>query len=36
MDFSGNLKFFYSAGYLQYKGKGKKSRSAVLKDIIKF
>jgi len=35
MDFSGNLKFFCSAGSLQYKGKGKKSRSLVFKDIYK-
>jgi ribosomal protein S11 len=35
MDFSGNLKFFCSAGSLQYKGKGKKSRSLVIKDMYK-
>lgn len=31
MDFSGHLKFFCSAGSLQYKGKSKKSRFAVFK-----
>jgi ribosomal protein S11 len=31
MDFSGNLKFFCSAGFLNYKGKSKKSRYSVLK-----
>lgn len=35
MDFSGNLKFFCSAGSLQYKGKGKKLRSLVIKDMYK-
>lgn len=35
MDFSGNLKFFCSAGCLQYKGKRKKSRYSVLKDMNK-
>jgi len=35
MDFSGHLKFFLSAGSLQYKGKGKRFRSAVLKDMYK-
>ena len=35
MDFSGHLKFFSSAGYLQYKGKGKKSRSTILRDMYK-
>jgi len=35
MDFSGHLKFFCSAGSLQYKGKSKKSRSLVLKDMYK-
>jgi ribosomal protein S11 len=35
MDFSGNLKFFCSAGSLQYKGKRKKSRYLVFRDISK-
>jgi ribosomal protein S11 len=35
MDFSGNLKFFHSAGFLKYKGKNKKSRFVVLKDMYK-
>jgi len=35
MDFSGRLKFFCSAGALKYKGKSKRSRSAVLKDMYK-
>jgi ribosomal protein S11 len=35
MDFSGHLKFFCSAGSLQYKGKSKKSRSFILKDMYK-
>jgi ribosomal protein S11 len=35
MDFSGNLKFFCSAGFLKYKGKNKKSRFVVLKDMYK-
>lgn len=35
MDFSGHLKFFCSAGTFQYKGKSKRSRSAVLKDMYK-
>lgn len=35
MDYSGNLKFSCSAGSVQYKGKGKKSRFVVLRDIYK-
>lgn len=35
MDFSGNLKFFCSSGSLQYKGKSKKSRLLVVKDMYK-
>lgn len=35
MDFSGKLKIFFSAGALQYKGKGKKFRSVVLRDMYK-
>jgi len=35
MDFSGKLKFFSSAGDLQHKGKSKRSRSVVLKDMYK-
>lgn len=33
MDSSGNLKYFCSAGSFQFKGKGKKSRSSVLKEM---
>lgn len=32
MDFSGNLKFFCSAGLFNYKGKGKKARFIVFKE----
>jgi len=32
MDFSGNLKFFSSAGSLNYKGKSKKARFVVIKE----
>ena len=35
MDFLGNLKFFYSAGSFQHKGKTKKSRFLVFKDFYK-
>ena len=35
MDFSGKLKFFSSAGALQHKGKSKRSRAVVLKDMYK-
>jgi len=35
MDFSGKLKFFSSAGALQYRGKNKKFRSVVLRDMYK-
>jgi len=33
MDFSGQLKFFCSAGTLNYKGKSKKARYSVFRDI---
>jgi ribosomal protein S11 len=33
MDFSGNLKFFCSAGQVNYKGKSKKSRYSVIRDL---
>jgi ribosomal protein S11 len=33
MDFSGHLKFFCSAGVLQYKGKRKKARYQVFRDL---
>jgi ribosomal protein S11 len=32
MDYSGKLKFFYSAGYFKYTGKNKKSRYIVFRD----
>lgn len=32
-DFSGNLKFFYSAGLASYKGKNKKARYTVFRDL---
>lgn len=32
MDFSGNLKFYYSAGLLKYKGKKKRAKASILKD----
>jgi ribosomal protein S11 len=35
MDFSGNLKFFCSAGSLQYKGKRKKARYLVFRDMFR-
>jgi hypothetical protein len=35
MDSSGNLKFFLSAGLLNYKGKRKKSRSPIMADFLK-
>lgn len=35
MDFSGNLKFYCSGGKVQYTGKRKKSRKAVIRDIYK-
>lgn len=35
MDFSGNLKFFCSAGDLEYKGKNKLSRWVILKHFFK-
>jgi ribosomal protein S11 len=31
MDFSGNLKFYYSAGLLKYKGKKKRAKAHILK-----
>ena len=34
-DFSGNLKFFYSAGLLNYQGKRKKSRFQIIRDFYK-
>lgn len=34
-DFSGNLKFFCSAGHFNYNGRSKKSRRVVLKDFYK-
>jgi hypothetical protein len=33
MDFSGKLKFFCSAGSFGYKGKNKKSRYSVFRDL---
>jgi ribosomal protein S11 len=35
MDFSGNLKLYYSAGLFQYKGKRKKSRYLVFRDMFR-
>ena len=35
MDFAGNLKFYCSAGKLQYTGKNKKSRRLIVKDLYK-
>jgi ribosomal protein S11 len=35
MDFSGNLIFFCSAGSLQYKGKRKKARYLVFRDMFR-
>lgn len=35
MDFSGRIKYFCSAGYLQYKGKKKKSRYVVFQKMCK-
>jgi ribosomal protein S11 len=35
MDFSGRLKLFYSAGFFNYKGKNKKVRFLVIKELLK-
>ena len=35
-DFSGNIKFFYSAGSFQQKGKGKIARSLILRKFYRF